>query len=119
MINSGKRKELKVQRKARGRARMAGTAERPRVSVFRSARHVFVQVVDDFAGKTLASVGTQKKANSRKRAGVETCHALGKELAKVCMEKKIAKVVFDRNGNAYHGRIKALADGAREGGLSF
>ena len=119
MINSNKTRDLRLKRKARCRVKLEGTIERPRLSVFRSPRHVYVQVIDDIQGNTLASVGTQKKANVGKRAGIETCTVLGKEIAKLCLEKKITKVVFDRNGFAYHGRIKAIAEGAREGGLEF
>lgn len=119
MINTDRRRDLQLNRKARGRAKIEGTAERPRMSVFRSSSHVYIQVIDDILGRTLASVGTQKKANAGKRADTETCSALGKEIAKLCIEKKISKVVFDRNGFAYHGRLKAVAEGAREGGLQF
>ncbi len=109
---------LRLKRKKRVRAKVYGTEERPRLSVFRSASHVYVQVIDDNSGKTLASLHSYNKAQ-KVRANVEACAVLGEKLAEVCKSKSITKVVFDKNGYAYHGRIKALAEGARKGGLSF
>lgn len=106
------------KRKTRIRKKIFGTSERPRLSVFRSARHVYAQVIDDTKGVTLAHVHSFKKG-SEERANKEACSALGKKLAEVCKSKNITKVVFDKNGYAYHGRIMALAEGAREGGLDF
>ena len=106
------------KRKMRVRNKVSGTAERPRLSVFRSALHVYAQVIDDVAGKTLVSVHTFAKGKAD-RAGVEKCTELGKALAGKCKEKKIASVVFDKGRFNYHGRVKAFADGAREAGLSF
>jgi large subunit ribosomal protein L18 len=116
---SANRRVARYKRKQRIRNNVSGTVARPRLSVFRSARHVYAQVIDDISGNTLVSVGTQSKKNMDKRADMETCTSLGKSLAEKCKEKKIDKVVFDKNGYAYHGRIKAFADGAREAGLSF
>lgn len=109
---------LRARRKLRARKKISGTPDRPRMSVFRSARHLFVQVVDDASGKTLVSVGTFAKGKAD-RANKEVCAEVGKKLASKCKEKNITKVVFDKNGYTYHGRIKALADGAREAGLDF
>ncbi|MCX6129072.1 MAG: 50S ribosomal protein L18 [Proteobacteria bacterium] len=106
------------KRKTRIRKKIFGTAERPRLSVFRSARHVYAQVIDDTKGVTLAHVHSFKKG-SEERANKLACNELGKKLAAVCKTKSITKVVFDKNGYAYHGRIQALAEGAREGGLDF
>ena len=113
------RKTLRLRRKARTRKKISGTEARPRLSVFRSSRHVYAQVIDDLKGVTLASASSFEKGSEHKRASVEVCAEVGKKLAARCKEKNIVQIVFDRNGNIYHGRIKALAEGAREGGLQF
>ena len=118
MANTIKKAELRVKRKKRIRKKIFGTSERPRLSVFRSTRHVYAQVIDDSKGVTLASVHSFNKA-SPQRANKDLCGELGKKLAESCKAKNITQVVFDKNGFAYHGRIMALADGAREGGLNF
>jgi len=115
---SGKNQLLK-KRKARVRRNVSGTAERPRLSVYRSARHILAQVIDDEKGVTLLTVKSFGKSGDKKRAGVDVCKEVGMQVAKECKGKGIAKVVFDKNGRAYHGRVKALAEGAREGGLDF
>lgn len=109
------------RRKLRVRKRVNGTAQRPRLSVFRSARHVFVQVVDDVSGRTLVSVGTHGKSGVSADGShkVDQAKAVGKKLAELCQGQKIDAVVFDRNGFRYTGRVRAVAEGAREGGLSF
>ena len=109
---------LKTKRKKRIRKKISGTAERPRLSVFRSARHVYAQVIDDVTGTTLASASSFEKGNHR-NANIEVCAEVGKVIASRCKDKQISKIVFDKNGQQYHGRVKALADGAREGGLVF
>ena len=113
------RKQLKRQRiHKKIRSVMFGTQERPRLSVFRSANHIYAQLIDDENAKVLAQASDVKlKANKGNKVsrGVE----IGKLIAKAAQEKKIEKVVFDRGGNVFHGRIKAVADGAREGGLKF
>ena len=91
---------------------------RPRLSVFRSNRHMYAQIIDDAAGTTLVSVSSFEKGN-HKRATTVVCTDLGKVLAERCKAKNITSVVFDKNGFMYHGRVKALAEGAREGGLEF
>src|SRR5690348_13786940 len=105
----------------RMRQRMSGTAERPRLNVYRSLNHIYAQVVDDSSGKTLVSASTaQGKKGSRKTGGnVASAKDIGKAIAQRAQEKGIKKVVFDRGGYLYHGRIKALAEAAREAGLEF
>ncbi len=109
------------RRKLRIRKNVAGTQERPRLSVFRSAKHIYVQVIDDVAGVTLAAASTMSKDLKGNALGKksEAATKVGALIAEICKSKKIAKVVFDRNGYRYHGRIKALADAARKAGLSF
>lgn len=112
----------RLSRKARVRKKVIGTDERPRVCVFRSNRHVYAQVISDSQGKTLASVSTLSKELAealKERKGIEAAKLVGMALAKACKDRNINKVVFDRNGFQYHGQVKALADGAREGGLEF
>ena len=106
----------RLKKKLRVRKQVTGTAERPRMSVFRSTRNLFVQIIDDASGTTLVSASTLK---SGKNANKDTAVALGKEVAELALKKKIEQVVFDRNGFLYHGRVKALADAAREAGLKF
>ena len=108
----------KQKRKKRIRQKISGTAERPRLSIFRSARHVYAQVIDDVAGKTLVSASSFEK-DAQVSANREGCSSIGQKVAARCKEKGIEKVVFDKNGSQYHGRIEALAKGAREGGLQF
>jgi len=112
----------RTRRKYRIRRKLSGTSERPRLSVFRSARHIYAQVIDDTQARTLASASTLSP-DLRTAVGedskIEAAKKVGTLVAKICQEKKIDKVVFDRNGYLYHGRIKALADAARSGGLKF
>ena len=109
----------------RQRKRIHGTAERPRLAVFRSVGHIYAQVIDDMAGRTVASAGsTEPKLKSvfsgKVRGGnLAGAEALGKLIAERLKEKQITRVVFDRGGNLYHGRIKAVADSARKAGLEF
>ena len=107
-------------RKRRIRAKISGTAERPRLSVFSSNMHISGQIIDDEAGKTIVSASdTEKEAEKTKGTRTETAKSIGLLIAKKAKDKKIKKVIFDRNGKLYHGRVKAFADGAREGGLEF
>jgi large subunit ribosomal protein L18 len=105
------------------RKRIYGTTERPRLSVYRSLDDIYGQIIDDTAGKTLVALSSNSKEIKEEIAGaktkIEKSVVVGKLLAKKAIEKKIDVVVFDRNGYLYHGRVKALADGAREGGLKF
>lgn len=101
-----------------------GTPERPRLSVYRSLNHIYAQIIDDLSGKTLVAASTLTKATKGKRGktsggNVEGAKAVGMKLATLAKEKNISKVVFDWGGHIYHGRVKALAEGAREGGLVF
>ena len=101
------------------RKKVEGTAERPRMSVFRSNKEIYVQFIDDVAGKTLASTSSNDKGMNAKGSKVELATEVGKKAAEVAIAAGIGQVVFDRNGYLYHGRVKALAEGAREGGLKF
>jgi large subunit ribosomal protein L18 len=111
----------RLRRKVRVRRKVTGTDSRPRICVFRSNKHIYAQVISDDQGKTLAAVSTVSDSvgDSKKAKGVEMAKQVGLALAKACKERNITQVVFDRNGFLYHGRVKALADGAREGGLKF
>ena len=121
MINAPKRNDIRQRVHARIRAKMAGTAERPRLNVYRSLNHIYTQVIDDTTGTTIASASTVSKKGDGKKAGgnVEAAKAVGKLIAERAKEKGVEAVVFDRGGYLYHGRIKALADAAREAGLKF
>lgn len=124
-----KKQQKRYQRHRRVRAKISGTSQRPRLSVFRSAKHIHVQVIDDEKGKTLASASDQeiKKTKTKtQKTKVDIAREVGKLIAKKTLAlpagrqgNKIEKVVFDRGGYRYHGRTKALAEGAREGGLKF
>ena len=103
------------------RKKVLGTAERPRLNVYRSLTHIYVQVIDDLAGKTLVSASSAegKKEDRRTGGNVAAAKAVGKIIADRSKAKGVTKVVFDRGGYIYHGRVKALADAAREAGLQF
>ena len=111
-----------ARRHRRVRGKVSGTAARPRLCVTRSNSNIYVQFVDDVAGKTLygeGTLGADFKATGKSCANVEGASALGGIVGKKALEKGITEIVFDRGGNLYHGRVKALADGAREAGLKF
>ena len=112
-------KDYRVRRHLRLRQKLQGTAARPRMSVFVSNQHLYVQFVDDAAAKTLAAVSTLDGGLKGQKLNVATAKQLGALAAKAAQEKGIAAVVFDRGGFAYRGRLQALADAAREGGLKF
>ena len=112
-------KDYRVRRHLRLRQKLQGTAERPRMSVFVSNQHLYVQFIDDAAAKTLAAVSTVAGTLKGQKLNVATAKQLGALAAKAAQEKGIAAVVFDRGGFAYRGRLQALADAAREGGLKF
>ena len=118
--HTASRVKSRLRRQVRGRKKISGTAERPRLVVTRSAKHITVQVVDDLVGKTLASASTME-ADLRCFEGDKTAKAkkVGELVAERAKAAGVDGVVFDRAGNKYHGRIAALADGAREGGLTF
>jgi large subunit ribosomal protein L18 len=116
------REQRRERRHRRVRAKVHGTAERPRLVVHRSINHVEGQVVDDVSGRTLVGLSTLDAALREKRGELnktEASHAAGKALAEKAREMGVTKVVFDRGGYVYHGRVKAFAEGAREGGLDF
>src|SRR6476661_8277535 len=118
--HASKRLQSRLKRQVRGRKRISGTAERPRLVVTRSTKHITVQVVDDLVGKTVASASTME-ADLRTFEGDKTAKAkrVGELVAERAKAAGVDGVVFDRAGNKYHGRVAALADGAREGGLTF
>ncbi len=118
--HTGARTASRLRRQLRGRKKLSGTAERPRLVVTRSSKHISVQVVDDLVGKTLASASTME-TDLREYQGDKTAKAkkVGELVAERAKAAGVDGVVFDRAGNMYHGRIAALADGAREGGLTF
>lgn len=114
--------EKKVRRHARVRAKVVGGSEKPRLSVFRSNKHLFVQLIDDTVGKTIVSASDAEVKDAKKNEGfakVEKAKAIGKLIAEKALAKNINSAVFDRGGNRFAGRIKAVADGAREGGLQM
>jgi large subunit ribosomal protein L18 len=110
--------QLKKRRRARIRAKIIGTKAKPRLNVFRSLKHLYAQIIDDLAGKTLVFASDLELKN-KKGTKLEKAKAVGELIAQKAKEKKIKKVVFDRAGYKYHGRIKAVAEGARAGGLEF
>ena len=109
------RQELRYRRHLRVRKRVSGTAERPRLVVFRSLKHIYAQLVDDTTSRTLATVSDQKLTGKKSEKSTE----VGKLIAQKAKDAGYSSVVFDRAGYRYHGRVKAVADGAREGGLEF
>ena len=120
MINKVSRNDMRKQRHDRIRAELSGTAERPRLNVFRSNANITAQIIDDEKGVTLVSASTLEKELKIENGGnVEAAKLIGEEIAKRAKKAKITKVVFDRGGYLYHGRVKALAEAARENGLEF
>ncbi len=116
------RKKARLRRKWSIRKRLVGTEQRPRLCVFRSSKHIYAQIVDDSSGHTLAAASTvekEVKGHAKFSNKIEVAGFIGELIAKRSMEKGIKKIVFDRNGFLYHGRIKALADGARKAGLEL
>jgi large subunit ribosomal protein L18 len=113
------RREIRHRIHKRIRNRMVGTQERPRLAVFRSLNHIYAQVIDDAQGHTLVAAASTEKDLRGKGGNVEGAKAIGKAVAERAKEKGIKRVVFDRGGYQYHGRVKALADAAREAGLEF
>lgn len=116
------KKEKQKRRHKRVRAKVEGTTICPRLSVFRSSKHIYVQLIDDERGQTLAAVSDlefKDKKEEKIKKKSEIAYQIGQLIAKKAGEKKIKKVIFDRDGYKYHGRIKAVAEGAREGGLKF
>ncbi|HEY6951591.1 MAG TPA: 50S ribosomal protein L18 [Bacteroidota bacterium] len=122
MINKNSQERL-LKKRARIRKKISGTAERPRFTVYRSQKHIYAQIIDDVGGKTLVTASTLSKELKEElgkvKSPIEVCKMIGKATAKMALDKNIHHVVFDRNGYLYHGRVKAIADGAREAGLKF
>jgi len=116
---SMKKDQGRIRRKLRIRKKVLGSSEKPRVTVFKSLKHIYVQVIDDLTGKTLASASSVSKDFSGSGGNVEGAKKVGELLGVKALEKGIKKIVFDRNGYSYHGRVKALADTLREKGLDF
>lgn len=118
MISKPDKNKLRLKRHRRIRGKISGTAERPRLSIFRSNKNIYAQLIDDVAGVTLASASTLDE-NVSGATKVEQAAAVGKAIAEAAKAKNISTVVFDRSGYLYHGRVQALADAARENGLDF
>ncbi len=118
-----KRVSKRDKRRVRIRKKVVGTAERPRLSVYRSLKHVYAQLIDDTKGVSIGTVSTLSESVKARTADAKgktgAAKIVGEELAKLAKEKNIVAVVFDRGGYLYHGRVKAVADGAREGGIQF
>jgi len=116
------KKQARIKRKIRVRKKITGKSERPRLNVFKSARHIYAQIIDDTTGQTLASASTLLDAlvtGLNSTGNIEAASKVGAEIARRALEKNISSVVFDRSGFLYHGRVQALAEAARENGLSF
>lgn len=122
MSNKTSKNDARLKRKVRVRKKVKGTPERPRLNVFKSSRHIHAQIIDDTKGVTLvavSSISPDLKSDIVYTGNIEAAKKVGAAIAQKAMDKNIVSVVFDRNGFLYHGRIKALADAARENGLSF
>ena len=119
MIKRPDTRGQRIKRHSRVRGKISGSAERPRLCVFRSENNIYAQIIDDVAGGTLVSASTVEKAFEGKGGNSEAAKKVGAVLAERALQKGIEDVVFDRGGYIYHGRVKALAEGAREGGLKF
>ena len=119
MVKQINRKAARAKRQVRVRAKISGTAACPRLNVFRSAKHIYAQLIDDVNGVTLAAASTMDKEFEGAGGNAEAARKVGQMIAKRAIDKNIKDVVFDRGGYIYHGRVKELADGAREAGLNF
>lgn len=122
MGSAQKRKQARIKRQKRIRKKITGSMERPRLCVYRSSRHMYAQLIDDTSGKTLAAASSLEetlKGNNDIKGKIEVANHVGKLIAERTLEKGFKTVVFDRNGFLYHGRVKAVSEGAREAGLIF
>ena len=119
MINKADGNKARLKRHKRVRGKVSGTAECPRLNVFRSLNHIYAQIIDDAKGVTLAAASTMDKELEGYGGNKEAAKKVGLSIAKKAADKGISEVVFDRGGYVYHGRVKELAEGAREGGLKF
>ena len=122
MSSQEAKKSARLKRQVRVRKKIRGTTARPRLNVFKSARHIYAQLIDDMTGKTLVSASTlldEVSSGLKYTGNIEAARKVGAAVAKLALAKEITAVVFDRNGFLYHGRVKALAESARENGLTF
>ena len=119
MVNKADKNVARLRRHRRVRGKISGTAARPRLDVFRSAKHIYCQVIDDEQGVTLASASSMDKDFNAYGGNIDAAKKVGENIAKKCLEKGITEVVYDRGGFVYHGRVQALAEGAREAGLKL
>ena len=119
MINRPDTRSQRIKRHNRVRGKISGTAERPRLSVFRSEKNIYAQIIDDVAGNTLVAASTVEKAFEGNGGNMDAAKKIGALVAERALQKGIEEVVFDRGGYIYHGRVQELAEGAREGGLKF
>ena len=119
MVKKPNSNRARLRRHARVRTKISGTAACPRLNVFRSSKHIYAQIIDDVAGVTLVSASTMDKDFTSYGCNIEAAKEVGEKIAKLALVKGITNVVFDRGGYIYHGRVQALADGAREGGLKL
>ena len=119
MVSKTNSNESRLKRHARVRSKITGTAQRPRLDVFRSNCHIYAQLIDDVKGVTLVAAGSNEKDFGASGSNCEGARKVGQLIAERAKKKKISEVVFDRGGYIYHGRVKELAEGAREGGLKF
>ena len=119
MVNKADKNVARLRRHRRVRGKISGTAARPRLDVFRSAKHIYAQVIYDEQGVTLASASSMDKDFNAYGGNIDAAKKVGEAIAKKCLEKGITEVVYDRGGFVYHGRVQALAEGAREAGLKL
>ncbi len=119
MVKKPDTNAARQKKHTRVRSKISGTAERPRLNVFRSGKHIYAQIIDDVKGVTLCSASTLSKGFEGATGNKEAARKVGVNVAKAAIDKGITEVVFDRGGYIYHGRVKELAEGAREGGLKF
>ena len=119
MVKQIDKNEARLRRHRRVRNKISGTAARPRLDVFRSAKHIYAQIIDDVNGVTLASASSMEKGFEGFGGNKEAARKVGEAVAKAALAKGVSEVVFDRSGYIYHGRVQELAEGAREGGLKF
>ncbi len=119
MLNRLDSNKARLKRHLRVRAKVSGTSDRPRLNVYRSAKHIYAQLIDDVKGVTIVSASTLEKSFEGSGGNKEAAHKVGLSIAQKAKDAGITQVVFDRGGYLYHGRVKELAEGAREGGLNF
>ena len=119
MVSKKDSNKQRLRRHKRVRGAVSGTAQRPRLNVFRSSKNIFAQVIDDVQGVTLASASSMDKDFNAYGGNIDAAKKVGENIAKKCLEKGITEVVYDRGGFVYHGRVQALAEGAREAGLKL